>query len=234
MEQVLSPEVFTALAAVDTPTVCNAIELVLGHRKAEGFTTEPVLAAHPSLPAIVGYARTGLIRSSQPAEESPETVRARRIAYYRYVAAHAGPVVVVLQDIDSRPGLGAFWGEINVAIHKGLGARGVLTNGSMRDLGAVDPGFQILAGSLSPSHAFVRVEAFDCPVEIFGLKVRPDDLLHADRHGAVMIDPYVALELPRAIDLVTRKEAPVLKAARSPGFTVEKLIEAWGAAEDVH
>jgi regulator of RNase E activity RraA len=104
----------------------------------------------------------------------------------------------------------------------------------MRDLGAVDPGFQILAGSLSPSHAFVRVEAFDCPVEIFGLKVRPDDLLHADRHGAVMIDPYVALELPRAIDLVTRKEAPVLKAARSPGFTVEKLIEAWGAAEDVH
>jgi regulator of RNase E activity RraA len=233
MEQVLSSEVFAALAAVDTPTVCNAIELVLGRRMAEGFTIQPVLAAHPNLPAIVGYARTGLIRSSQPSEDSPDALRARRIAYYRYVAARPGPAVVVLQDIDSRPGLGAFWGEVNVAIHKGLGARGVLTNGSMRDLGAVDPGFQILAGSLSPSHAFVRIEECECPVEVFGLTVKPNDLVHADRHGAVIIAPELARELPRAVDLVTRKEAPILKAARRPGFTVEKLIEAWGEAEDI-
>ncbi|PVE20735.1 acyl transferase [Microvirga sp. KLBC 81] len=234
MEQLLSPEIFASLEGVDTPTVCNAIELVLGHRTADGFTTQPVIAAHPNLPAFVGYARTGVIRGSQPAQESPGEVRARRIAYYRYVAAQPGPTVVVLQDIDPRPGLGAFWGEVNVAIHKGLGARGVLTNGSMRDLGAIDPSFQILAGSLSPSHAFVRIEAFDCPVEVFGLTIRPNDLLHADRHGAVIIDPQIARELPRAIDLVTRKEAPILKAARSPGFTVEKLIAAWGGAEDIH
>jgi regulator of RNase E activity RraA len=234
MEPVLSSEVFAALTAVDTPTVCNAIELALGRRTAEGFTIRPVLAAHPNLPAIVGYARTGLIRSSQPSEDSPEVLRARRIAYYRYVAIQPSPAVVVLQDVDPRPGLGAFWGEVNVAIHKGLGAQGVLTNGSMRDLGAVDPGFQILAGSLSPSHAFVRIEEFECPVEVFGLRVKPNDLVHADRHGAVIIDPEIAHELPRAIDLVTRKEAPILRAARSPGFTVEKLIEAWGEAEDVH
>jgi regulator of RNase E activity RraA len=234
MERVLSSEVFAALMAVDTPTVCNAIELVLGRRTAEGFTTQPALAAHPDLPAIAGYARTGLIRSSQTSEDSPEALRARRIAYYRYVAARPSPAVVVLQDIDPRPGLGAFWGEVNVAIHKGLGARGVLTNGSMRDLGAVDPGFQVLAGSLSPSHAFVRTEEFECPVEVFGLRVKPNDLVHADRHGAVIIDPEIAHELPRAIDLVMRKETPILRAARSPGFTVEKLIEAWGEAEDVH
>ena len=234
MEQVLSSEILTALEAVDTPTVCNAIELVLGRRTAEGFTSVPVMAAHPNLPAIVGYARTGLIRGSQPAQESPGDVKARRIAYYRYVAGEPGPAVVVLQDIDPRPGLGAFWGEVNVAIHKGLGARGVLTNGSMRDLGAIDPHFQILAGSLSPSHAFARIEAFDCPVEVFGLTIRPNDLLHADRHGAVIIDPEIVAELPRAIDLVSRKEAPVLKAARRPGFTVDKLIEAWGEAEDIH
>ncbi|KLK94533.1 acyl transferase [Microvirga vignae] len=234
MEQLLSSEIFAALERVDTPTVCNAIELVLGRRTAEGFTTQPVLAAHPNLPAVVGYARTGMIRSSQPAQETPEAVRQRRLAYYRYVAAQPGPAVAVLQDGDPRPGLGAFWGEVNVAIHKGLGVRGVLTNGSMRDLGAIDPGFQILAGAISPSHAFVRIETYDCPVEVFGLTVRPGDLLHADRHGAVIIDPQIAAELPRAIDLVTRKEAPVLRAARSPGFTVENLIEAWGEAEDVH
>jgi regulator of RNase E activity RraA len=234
MEQVPSSEVFAALTAVDTPTVCNAIELVLGRRTAEGFTIQPVLAAHPNLPAIVGYARTGLIRSSQPSEDSPEVLRARRIAYYRYVAIQPSPAVVVLQDVDPRPGLGAFWGEVNVAIHKGLGAQGVLTNGSMRDLGAVDPGFQILADSLSPSHAFVRIKEFECPVEVFGLRVKHNDLVHADRHGAVIIDPEIAHELPRAIDLVMRKEAPILRAARSPGFTVEKLIEAWGEAEDTH
>lgn len=143
------------------------------------------------------------------------------------------PAVVVLQDIDSRPGLGAFWGEVNMAIHKGLGVQGVLTNGSMRDLGASDSGFQILTGSLSPSHAFVHIEAFNCLVEVFGLVIRPNDLLHADRHGAVIIDPEIAHELPRAIDLVTRKEAPILNAARSPGFTIDNLIEAWGEAEDI-
>lgn len=234
MNQLLSSEILAALERVDTPTVCNAIELVLGRRTAEGFTTQPALAAHPNLPAVVGYARTATIRGSQPAQESPEVVRQRRLAYYRYVGARPGPAVAVLQDVDPRPGLGAFWGEVNVAIHKGLGVRGVMTNGSMRDLGAIDPGFQILAGAISPSHAFVRIEAYDCPVEVFGLTVRPDDLLHADRHGAVIIDPQIAAELPRAIDLVTRKEAPILRAARSPGFTVEKLIEAWGEAEDVH
>ena len=224
MESVLSSEVFAALTAVDTPTVCNAIELALGRRTAEGFTTQSVLAAHPNLPAIVGFARTGLIRSSQASEDSPEALRTRRIAYYRYVATQPSPAVVVLQDIDPRPGLGAFWGEVNVAIHKGLGARGVLTNGSMRDLGAVDPGFQILADSLSPSHAFVRIEEFECPVEVFGLRVRPNDLVHADRHGAVIIAPEIAYELPHAIDRMKRKEAPILRAARSPGFTVEKAL----------
>lgn len=104
----------------------------------------------------------------------------------------------------------------------------------MRDLGAIDPGFQILAGSLSPSHAFVHVTAFDTPVTVFGLRVHPGDLVHADRHGAVVIDPAFLPDLPRAIDVVARKEEPILKAARAPGFNVETLLQAWGEAEDVH
>ncbi len=41
-------------------------------------------------------------------------------------------------------------------------------------------------------------------------------------------------ELPRAIELNQRQEAPILAAARAPGFTVDKLIAAWGEAEDIH
>ena len=65
-------------------------------------------------------------------------------------------------------------------------------------------------------------------------KVTPGDLLHADRHGAVRIAPAHLAGLAAAIDLVTRKEAPLLKAARSPGFGLEALYAAWGEAEDVH
>jgi regulator of RNase E activity RraA len=137
----LNPELLAILRSVDTPTVCNALEHAIGGRTAEGFTSKPVIAMDPALPAIVGYARTAKLRSSAPAREAATIVRKRRLDYYAYIAAAPGPVAVVIEDEDERPGLGAFWGEVNVAIHKGLGISGVLTNGLMRDLGTVDKGF---------------------------------------------------------------------------------------------
>ncbi len=234
MNRELSPDVLAALKAVDTPTVCNAIELIEGRRKSTGFTRGTVIAADPLLPAMVGFALTARIRSDRPSDEAPSAVRARRLDYYRYIAGEARPRLVVIEDHGDEPGLGAFWGEVNVAIHKGFGLDGVLTNGSIRDLGVIDAGFQLLAGHVGPSHAFVHVTAFGTPVSVFGLAVAPGDLIHADRHGAVVIEPGVELELPRAIDTVTRKEAPMLQAARSPGFDIDRLLTAWGEAEDVH
>ena len=69
---------------------------------------------------------------------------------------------------------------------------------------------------------------------MFGLRIHPGDLVHADRHGAVVIDPAFLPDLPRAIDVVARKEAPILTAARAPGFNVETLLQAWGEADDIH
>lgn len=234
MTRILVPEVYKALKAVDTPTICNAIEAIQGHRRNDGFTRSTVLVAHPALPAMVGFAKTAVIKSDFPSEDPPALVRERRLGYYKYIAAGRGPKLVVIEDRGAHKGLGAFWGEVNVALHKGLGLEGVLTDGAMRDLGAVDPEFQMLAGTISPSHAFVRVEAMGQPVTVFGLPIKPDDLIHADRHGAVIIEPGMEAELPRAIDLVTRKEQPLLSAARAPGFTIDTLLAAWGEAEDVH
>ena len=31
------------------------------------------------------------------------------------------PTIAVIQDVDDRPGYGAFWGEVQTAVHKGLG-----------------------------------------------------------------------------------------------------------------
>jgi regulator of RNase E activity RraA len=230
----LSPDVFAALKAVDTPTICNALELIEGRRKSTGFTRSTVIVADPHLPAMVGFALTARIRADTPSSENPGIVRTRRLDYYRYLAAEVRPRFVVIEDHGGEPGIGAFWGEVNVAIHKGFGLQGVLTNGSIRDLGAIDPGFQLLAGSIGPSHAFVHVTEFATPVTVFGLALSPGDLIHADRHGAVVIEPGMEAELPRAIDVVTRKEAPILKAARQADFNIDRLLEAWGEAEDVH
>lgn len=230
----LAPDILAKLRSVDTPTVCNALEIVMGSRTATGFTKEQVVAADPSLPPMVGFARTARLRAGSPAEIPPERLREIRLGYYDYVAAGEGPSLVVIEDCDWPRPVGAFWGEVNVAIHKGLGLAGTLTNGLLRDLGMLDEGYQVIAGGVGPSHAFVHVLETGEPVTVFGLRVAHDDLVHADRHGAVVL-PFEHLnQMPAAIDLVVRREAPLLRAARSTGFTPQKLRAAWAEAEDVH
>lgn len=229
----LTPALVRALVSVDTPTICNAIEIVEGRRATGGFTRRPVVAAFPQLPPILGFARTATVSAAAPSGLPPLEQKALKFGYYRQLEARE-PVITVIEDTDDTPGIGAMWGEVNSAIHKGLGVRGCLTNGSIRDLDMLAPGFQLLAGSVGPSHAHVHVTAIGIPVTVLGLRIQPGDLIHADRHGAVIIPPGMARELPAAVKLNQRQEAPILKAARARGFTVDKLIAAWGEAEDIH
>jgi len=235
MKTELSKEWFLKLASVDTPTVCNALELALGRRQASGFTYGTPIAAPKPLPAMVGYARTSRIRAAAPSPLGEAEGAALRLDYYRYVAPRGDePVVVVQQDLDLTPGLGSFWGEVNSTVHKALGIQGVVTNGSVRDLDMLAPDFPIVAGSIGPSHAHVHVVDFGEPVQVLGLQVQPGDLVHADRHGAVVIPEQLAPEMPRCIDLVTAREAPILAAARKSGFSVEDIAAALRAAADIH
>ena len=222
------------LRAFDTPTICNALELVLPERWALGFTTETLICPFPELPPMVGYARTALIRSALPPGLSAAEQRQARLEYYRYVAAGSGPKVVVIQDVDSRIGFGCFWGEVQTAIHKGLGCQGLVTDGGVRDLDAVAPEFQVLCGKVTPSHAWVHAIAFGSTVDVFGMVVRSDDLIHADRHGAVVIPREVAREVPKAAELCARREEPILKVARSPDFSLEALERAMAEAAEIH
>ena len=217
----------------DTPTVCNALEHVMGGRTAEGFTKYPVVCADPGLPPIVGFARTAKVRATSPAQKPAAEVRALRMAYYEYVASGQGPNVVVIEDTDWPHAIGGFWGEMQVAQHKGLGLAGTITNGVLRDLGMLDAGYQVIAGSVGPSHAFVHVTEIDVPITVLGMAVGPDDLVHADRHGAVVIPAQHIGSIAAAIELVIRKEQPILKAARAAGFTVEKLKAAWLEADQI-
>jgi regulator of RNase E activity RraA len=219
-----------ALRVYDTPTICNGLELVAPERRAIGFTVEPMVCADPSLKPIIGLARVGTLR----AKEAPRGQVADRLDWYDYVGAADMPSIVVLQDLDDRPGYGAFWGEVHSTVHLALGALGCVTNGSFRDLAAWAPGFQMLAGRVGPSHAHVHIVDFGRPVNVFGMQVAHDDVVHADCHGAVVIPAEAVRLLPAAIDLIARREAVILEVCRDPDFTPARLRAAIGAAGEIH
>ncbi|MDH3714096.1 MAG: RraA family protein [Gammaproteobacteria bacterium] len=225
----LTPEDLNVLTRWDTPTICNALEIVVPERRGFGFTVEPLVCLDPGLPPIVGYARTATIRATAPA---PGTID--RMPYYEYIASGAEPSIVVIEDLDPAPGVGAFWGEVNTAVHKGLGAAGVVTNGSFRDLPDSAPGFQVLAGHVGPSHAHVHVVDFQLPVSVHGMVVNHNDIIHADQHGAVVVPAAAVREIPQAVELISRRETIILEAARRPDFDIEKLKAATGNARDIH
>lgn len=223
------------LARWDTPTICNALEVVAPERRLIGYTTKPLVCPFPDLPPMVGYARTATIRATSPSSLSPADQRAQRLAYYEYCGTGYGPRISVIQDLDGiNIGFGAFWGEVNSSVHKALGCLGVVTDGSIRDIPAWAPGFQALAGSIGPSHAFVHLAGFGETVCVAGMTVSSNDLIHADRHGAVVIPANIAEKLPDAARLCERREEPILSIARDPSFTVAKLKEALAKAAEIH
>ena len=224
-------EDFSALTALDTPTVCNALEIVLGEQRDFGFTRQTMIGAPGTISAFAGRAATATIRAARRAGKTSPNLE-KRMEYYRLACVPGA--VAVIQDLDNPPGLGAFWGEIHSAVHAALGAAGVVTSGSVRDLDMLDSRLPILAGSVTPSHALVDVEETGGAVDIFGMAVNLGDIVHADRHGAVVIPENAAARIPEAAELVVRREKEVLDAARRGDFSVERLAEALARGREIH
>lgn len=226
----MDTDLFDILSRIDTPTVCNAIEVVQGKRGFSAFTRGTMVCTEPGR-AVVGYAVTAQIAALAPPTEPPEVIRARRMAYYKAMHDAPKPSVAVIEDLDYPNCIGAYWGEINTTIHKGFGMAGALTNGVVRDLGDLPQGFPVIAGSIGPSHGFVHVRSLGQPVRVMGLEVRQGDLIHADRHGAVVIPSDVVPALAAAIGKLQATERLVLDLARQPDFDFAAFEEAWAAFE---
>ena len=223
----MNEKLLNILRQVDTPTICNAIEGVQGKRGFDNFTKKTMHISEINNESIVGYAVTAKIIASSPPKDSPEIVKSRRMNYYKYVSEGKTPTVVVIEDEDGLNPCGAFWGEVNATIHKGLGLRGVITNGTMRDLDVLPKNFPILSGAVGPSHAFVHVTEFKCKVDVLGMIVNPGDLIHADRHGACVIPKDTIEGLENSISKLVSDENIVLDPARKEGFNYEILEKAW-------
>ncbi|PCJ72610.1 MAG: acyl transferase [Dehalococcoidia bacterium] len=179
----LNDQELSLLREIDTPTICNALEIVSPERRARGFTVRHLHCAFPALAPMVGYARTARVRAATPPSAGNEDQTAARVAYYRYIDEAPGPTVMVIEDIDTPPGFGSWWGEVHSNVHRALGALGVVTSGSVRDLDMIAEGFQLLSGSVGPSHAWVQLVDCGGEVNVHGMVTNSGDLIHADRHG---------------------------------------------------
>ena len=227
----MNTELLALLKRVDTPTVCNAIEVAQGKRGFAAFTRGTMIASDPDAGAIVGFARTAKIAALEPPSEDAAVIRQRRMDYYRHMAEAPEPGLAVIEDLDWPNCIGAYWGEINTTVHKGFGLSGALTNGVMRDLGDLPQNFPVIAGSIGPSHGFVHVREIGTPVSVFGLTIRDGDLVHADRHGALVVPPEVVPDLAAAIEKLLATEKIVLGPAREAGFDFARFQQAWAAFE---
>ena len=217
-----SANAIAALAAYDTPTICNGLERIDPATRLGAYTTRGFVAApdHLALPeghrAVVGRAKTARIAGRAPHARAPDENAALKADYYSYVADADGPTIVAVEDTDPHP-LGAFWGEVHTALHRALGAAGAVTNGVIRDLDDLDPSFLLLGGAVGPSHAHVHWIDYGRGARVHGLDVSDGEILHMDRHGAVRVPETAVAALPDAIAEVQRREGRVLALAHAGG-----------------
>jgi regulator of RNase E activity RraA len=223
MSNALSKDELDFLRSIDTPTVCNLIEIVTPQRRGAGYTVRHLHCPFPDLPPMVGFARTVTIRAKDAFGMGDASYIQRRLDYLDYVAAEPRPSIMVIEDLDEEVGYGAFWGEVQSNVHQALGCLGTVTNGSIRDIPMIPPGFQMLAGSIGPSHAYVHMVDYGGEVNVHGMAVKSNDLIHADRHGAAVVPADKISAMKTALVGLNEREAKIIKAARAPDMTLDKL-----------
>ena len=210
------------LRGMDTCAVANAIETFGVRLRNAGFTDSSVHCIFEDLPPMVGYAATLRIRTFDPPMEGDRYYY--RLDWLEHLLSIPAPRVLVLQDMDSHPGLGAFVGDVHANILVALGCVGVVTNGAVRNIPEVRPlNFQMFARNLSVSHAFAHVFDFGQPVDVGHMEVRPGDLIHGDIHGVQNIPLAIAPKVAAVAKEMTEQEQRVIELSHSADFTVEKL-----------
>lgn len=210
------------LRALSTCVVASAIETFAVRLRNKGFTDSRLHCIFDELPPVVGYAATARIRTSDPPMEGRSFYDHRD--WWDSLLTIPAPRVVVIEDMDKEPGLGAFIGEVHANILRALGCVGLVTNGAARDLPQVNRiGFQMFAGNVSLSHAYSHVFDFGGTVEIAGLAIRPGDLIHGDLHGVQTVPLEIAKDVPaRALEIIEHRQ-DLISFCQSDRFSLTNL-----------
>jgi len=221
----LSPTLLAHLRMLDTCSVSNAIERTNVRLRNEGFVHGTARCLLPRLrPSMLGYAVTAVVRTStQPISGGWYYDQAD---WWKHFLTVPSPRVMVLQDADDTPALGAFVGAVHASIAAALDCVGCVTNGAVRDLPELEAlGFHAFGAGLSPSHAYAHVIEWGAAVEIGGLRILPGDLVHGDLHGVQTIPIDVAHQLPAIVESIDRQERELFAFCRSSDFSADALGE---------
>ena len=212
-------QIFKALTKYDTPTLCNALEILDSKSQKKGYTKKEFFCLNKSLPPMIGFVRTAKIYSNN---NNKHITAKERTKYYKYMSDGNMPKICMIEDANINP-VGCFWGEVQTNIHQNLNFKGVITNGSIRDLDDVARNFQMLARSVLPSHSYIELKSIGKSVKIGGEQFKHDDIVHADQHGAVIIPLEYLEQLPKAINTVIKNEKPILDLCKGKKFSLKKL-----------
>jgi 4-hydroxy-4-methyl-2-oxoglutarate aldolase len=220
----LSDHELDALRHLDTCIVEDVIVTFDLRARNVGFADCTIRCIFEDFPPMVGYAATARIRSG----DRPMSGHSfqDRTAWWTSILEVPPPRIVVLEDIDESPGVGAFVGDTHAAMLQALGCIGYVTNGAVREVPAVRAmGFHLFAGNVAVSHAYARIIDSGSVISVGGMQVRPGDLLHGDRHGVVSIPKQIAAQIPRVAMELRERDRQVIAVCRSPDFSVDKLRE---------
>jgi regulator of RNase E activity RraA len=213
-----------ALRSIDTCVVSNAIETFDVRLRNAGFADARIRCMFEDLPPLVGYAATARLRAVDPPMSG--RVYHDRTDWWKSILEIPHPRVVVLEDLDTPPGVGAFLGDMHAAILRALDCVGYVTNGAVRELPRVrELRFQVFAGNVAVSHAYAHLFDLGCAVNVGGLEVKPGDLLHGDRHGILTIPREIAAEIPMVAAKLQRVEQRIIDFCQSKEFSVDRLSQ---------
>ncbi len=209
----------------NTPSISNALEQVSRANPLTLFNLEETRDFMPEMGPMVGYAMTVVISGSDPApkREEPDNFT----LYREYLASRRGPKIVVVQDLDQPACYGSIWGEVGATHARALGCVGTITDGAIRDLDEMRAaGFKALACRLAVSHAHCWPLRWDVEVEVFGTKVRPGQLIHADKHGFIIIPSDAQKRLLEAARFMDDNECNTVipAGADAAGLSTEEVL----------
>ncbi|HEY0966917.1 MAG TPA: RraA family protein [Opitutaceae bacterium] len=170
----------------NSPSIANALEQISRSDPLAIVNAEETHDFMPEMGPMIGYAVTAVIGGGDPSviKEQPDNF----VRYREYLASIPGPKIVVIQDADRPRCHGAFWGEVGATNARALGCVGTITDGAVRDLDEMKAvGFKALARRLAVSHAYCWPLRWGVEVEVFGTRIKPGQLIHADKHGFIVI-----------------------------------------------
>ncbi|MEJ2009675.1 MAG: RraA family protein [Acidobacteriota bacterium] len=209
------------LKTVDTPTVSNAIEQLHVRPRDEGFTPLEIRCLFPGFGPMCGYAVTAQVETMTAGNPKEER---GYVELFEAVEKSPKPAVIAFQEIGGSPDYATHCGEVMATFFTRLGGIGLVTDCGVRDLAEVRAlSFHYFARGAVASHANFHIVRVGVPIQVMGLVIRPQDILHGDQNGLIQIPKEAAEGLKEAVESVRTRERRLMDLAKDPGFTASRL-----------